>query len=144
MASLDAARQFVATQGQEAMDKTHEISAYAREQISKINGFVPCGKDHFLTRGCYDYDDTKLVIKLEHLDINGFDVYQLLQKDYKIQIELAETYAIMAILAIGTGKKQIDKLIAALKDISKKHYKKTNEYKRHAFGIEFPVPKLEN
>ncbi len=138
MASLDAARKFVATKGQEAMDKTHEISKYAREQIAKINGFVPCGKDHFITRGCYDYDETKLVIKLEHLDINGFDVYQLLQKDHRIQIELAETYAIMAILAIGTGKKQIDRLIAALKDISKKHYKKTNEYKRHAFGIEFP------
>ena len=138
MASLDAARKFVATKGQEAMEKTHEISKYAREQISKINGFVPCGKDHFITRGCYDYDETKLVIKLEHLDINGFDVYQLLQKDFQIQIELAETYAIMAILAIGTGKKQIDRLIAALKDISKKHYKKSYEYKRHAFGIEFP------
>ena len=138
IASLDAARQFVATQGQEAIDKTHEISKYAREEISKINGFVPCGKEHFITRGCYDYDDTKLVIKLEHLDINGFDVYQLLQKDYKIQIELAETYAIMAILAIGTGKKQIDKLVLALKDISKKHYKKSYEYKRHAFGVEFP------
>ena len=138
MASIDAAREFVATKGQTAIDKTHEISNYAREQISKINGFVPCGKEHFIKRGCYDYDDTKLVIALEHLDINGFDVYQLLQKDYKIQIELAETYAIMAILAIGTDKKRIDRFVAALKDISKKHYKKTNEYKRHAFGIEFP------
>ena len=138
MASIDAAREFVATKGQAAIDKTHETSNYAREQISKINGFVPCGKEHFIKRGCYDYDDTKLVIALEHLDINGFDVYQLLQKDYKIQIELAETYAIMAILAIGTDKKRIDRFVAALKDISKKHYKKTNEYKRHAFGIEFP------
>ena len=138
MASIDAAREFVATKGQAAIDKTHEISNYAREQIAKINGFVPCGKEHFIKRGCYDYDETKLVIALEHLDINGFDVYQLLQKDYKIQIELAETYAIMAILAIGTDKKRIDRFVAALKDISKKHYKKTNEYKRHAFGIEFP------
>ena len=138
MASLDAAREFVATKGQDAINKTHEISKYAREHIAKIHGFVPCGKDHFIIRGCYDYDDTKLVIKLEHLDINGFDVYQLLQKEYKIQIELAETYAIMAILAIGTGKKQIDRLIVALKDISKKHYKKSYDYKRHAFGIEFP------
>lgn len=138
MASIDAAREFAATKGQEAINKTHEVSKYAREQIAKINGFIPCGKDHFITRGCYDYDETKLVIKIEHLDINGFDIYQLLQKDYKIQIELAETYVIMAILAIGTGKKQIDRLIAALKDISKKHYKKANEYKRHAFGIEFP------
>ena len=138
MASIDSARQFVATKGQEAINKTHELSKYAREQIAKINGFVPCGKEHFITRGCYDYDETKLVIKVEHLDINGFDIYQLLQKEYRIQIELAETYVIMAILAIGTGKKQIDRLVSALKDISRKHYKKTNEYKRHAFGIEFP------
>ena len=138
MASIDAARHFVATQGQESIDKIHELSKYAREEISKIKGFVPCGKEHFITRGCYDYDDTKLVIKLEHLDVNGFDLFQMLQNNYKIQIELAETYAIMAILAIGTGKKQIDKLIAALKDISKKHYKKSYDYKRHAFGIEFP------
>ena len=138
MASIDSARQFVATKGQEAINKTHELSTYAREQIAKINGFVPCGKEHFITRGCYDYDETKLVIKVEHLDINGFDIYQLLQKEYRIQIELAETYVIMAILAIGTGKKQIDRLVSALKDISRKHYKKTNEYKRHAFGIEFP------
>lgn len=138
MASLDAAREFVATKGPAQMEKVHEISKYAREQISKIKGFVPCGKEHFKSRGCYDYDETKLVIKLENLDINGFDVYHMLQDNYKIQIELAETYAIMAILAIGTSKESIQKLIAALKDISKKHYNKKFEYKRHAFGIDFP------
>lgn len=138
MASLDAARQYVATKGPENMKRVHEVSKYAREQISKIKGFVPCGKEHFITRGCYDYDDTKLVIKLENLDINGFDIFHILQNEYKIQIELAETYVIMCVLAIGTGKTQINNLVAALKDISKKHYNKKNEYKRHAFGIEFP------
>lgn len=138
MASLDAARQYVAENGAKNMEKVHEISKYARQEISKINGFVPCGKEHFKSRGCYDYDETKLVIKLEHLDINGFDVYQMLQRDYKIQIELAETYVIMAILAIGTSKETIQKLVAALKDISKKHFNKENEYERHAFGIDFP------
>lgn len=138
MASTDAARKFVATEGQEVMNKLHELSSYAREQISKIRGFVPCGKEHFLSRGCFDYDETKLVIKLEHLDINGFDIFKILQEDYKIQIELAETYVIMAILAIGTGKTQITRLINALKDISKKHYNKNYEYDRHAFGMEFP------
>lgn len=138
MASLDAAREYVATKGEERMRRVHEISTYAREQISKIKGFVPCGKEHFISRGCYDYDETKLVIKLEHLDLNGFDLFYMLQNEYKIQIELAETYVIMAILAIGTTKESIQKLVAALKDISKKHYNKKHEYKRHAFGIDFP------
>lgn len=138
LASLDSARQYVALNGQKNIDKVHELSNYARQHISKIKGFVPCGKEHFLSKGCFDYDETKLVIKLEHLDINGFGLYQLLKKDYNIQVELAETYVIMCVLAIGNNKEQINRLIKALKDISSKHYNKNYEYEKHAFGIEFP------
>lgn len=138
MASLDAARQYVATKGVEKMEKIQEISKFAREQISKIKGFVPCNKDHFLSKGCYNYDLTKLVIKLEHLDINGFELYHLLKEKYNIQVELAETYVIMAILSIGTTKQQMIRFIRALRDISKNHYNKKYDYQRHAFGVEFP------
>lgn len=138
LASLDAARQYVATKGQENMDRVHELSTYAREQIAKIKGFVPCNKDHFIEKGCFDYDETKLVIKLEHLDINGFGLYHLLKTDYDIQVELAETYVIMGVLAIGNDKAQMTRFIKALKDISRKHYNKKYNYEQHAFGIEFP------
>ena len=138
MASLDAARQYVATKGQENMNRVHELSKYARENIAKIKGFIPCNREWFISKGCYDYDDTKLVIKLDHLDINGFELYRLLKEKYNIQIELAETYVIMGILAIGSSKAQMTRLIRALRDISKNHYNKKNQYKRHAFGVEFP------
>ncbi len=138
MASLDAARKYVALYGEENMIRVHELSRFAREHISKINGFATVNKDHFLTKGCFDYDETKLVIKLEHLDINGFDLYHLLKDEYNIQVELAETYVIMGILAIGSDMKQMQRLIKALKDISKHHYCKNYEYEKHSFGIEFP------
>ena len=138
MASLDAARQYVATKGQENIDNVHELSRYAREQIAKIKGFVPCNKGHFIERGCYDYDDTKLVIKLDCLDINGFELYHLLKEKYNIQVELAETYVIMGILAIGSDKKGINRLIKALKDVSKNHYHKNVTYPHHAFSTDFP------
>ncbi len=138
MASLDAARHYVASKGEENMKRVHELSKYAREQIAKIKGFIPCNKDHFIEKGCYDYDETKLVIKLDHLDINGFELYRLLKEKYDIQVELAETYVVMGILAIGSNRAQITRFIKALRDISKNHYNKKNEYTRHAFGVEFP------
>ena len=138
MASLDAARHYAALKGQDNMNRVHEISTYAREQIAKIKGFIPCNKSHFLEKGCYDYDETKLVIKLDHLDINGFELYRLLKEKHDIQVELAETYVIMGILAIGSNKSQIQRFIRALRDISKNHYNKKNEYPRHAFGVDFP------
>ena len=138
MASLDSARQYVATKGQANMDRVHELSEYVREQVAKIKGFIPCNKDHFVEKGCYDYDDTKVVIKLDHLDINGFELYHILKEEYGIQIELAETYVVMGILAIGSSKAQMVRFVKALKDISKKHYNKKLEYPRHAFGVDFP------
>lgn len=138
LASLDTAREYVAMHGQANMNRVFELSDFAREQIDKIKGFKTVGKDHFVKYGSYDYDKTKLVIALEHLDINGFELYKLLKVDYNIQVELAETYVIMAILAIGTKKKHILALIKALKDISRKHYKKSNVRDEHSFGIDFP------
>lgn len=138
MASLDAARKYVATEGQNNMDNVHQLSKFAREEIVKIPGFVPVSKEHFISRGSYTNDDTKLCIKLENLDINGFELYHILKDEYGIQMELAETYVIMGILAIGTDKKQMIRLVEALKDISKKHFNKKYVYQRHAFGVEFP------
>lgn len=138
MASLDAARKYVATEGQKNMNNVHELSKFAREEIAKIPGFVPVNKEHFVARGSYTNDDTKLCIKLENLDINGFELYHILKDEYGIQMELAETYVIMGILAIGTDKKQMVRLVEALKDISKKHFDKKYAYQRHAFGVEFP------
>lgn len=138
MASIDAARQYVATKGAENMARVHALSKYVRDEIAKIKGFKPCNKSHFLSRGCFDYDDTKLVIQLEHLDINGFDLYHLLKDEYDIQMELAETYVVMGILAIGSSKAQMVRLVKALKDVSKKHYNKKYEYQHHAFGVDFP------
>lgn len=138
LASIDSARQYVALNGQENLKRVHELSKYAREEISKIKGFVPCNRDHFMEKGSFDYDDTKLVIQLDHLDINGFDLYHLLNSEYGIQIELAETYVVMCVLAIGTGVGQINKFIKALKDVSKKHYNKKLNVSHHAFGVDFP------
>ena len=138
LASLDAARKYVALEGKENMKRVHELSKFAREQIAKINGFTPVNKEHFIAKGCFDYDETKLVIKLDHLDINGFDLYHLLKDKYDIQVELAETYVIMGILAIGSDMKQMRRLVKALKEISKDHYNKKYENEQHSFGIDFP------
>ncbi|MDD3207386.1 MAG: agmatine deiminase [Erysipelotrichia bacterium] len=138
IASIDAARHFAATKGQETMDVVLELSKYAREQIAKIKGFIPRGREHFLQKGCFDYDETKLVIELDHLDLSGFDLYYLLKEKYQIQVELAETYVILGILAIGTKKEHLRHLFSALKEISHQHYNRNIIYPRHSFSVSFP------
>lgn len=139
IASVDAARAFMASpKGKKAMEETYKLSQYARKEINKIPGFIDEGKKHFLAHGSYDYDESKLVIGLDRLDIDGFALFRLLKKKYEIQMELAETYAILGILAIGTKKEHIDHLINALKEISKEHFKPKTSYPEHRFDTSFP------
>ncbi len=139
IASIDAARSFMASkEGYAAMNNTYELVDYARKKIEKIPGFVNEDKKHFAAHGSYDYDDTKLVIGLEHLDLDGFQVYNLLKEKYEVQMELAEPNEVLAIFAIGTKKKHVDQLINALKDISKEHYKPNYVRKKMHFDSTCP------
>jgi len=139
IASVDAARSYMASQeGSEAMSRTYELAAYARSEIHKIPGFIDEGRDHFLAHGAFNYDESKLVIGLDHLDIDGFQLYHLLKEKYEVMMELAETYAVLGIFAIGTKKEHVDHLLSALKDISKDHYHPEITYPDHHFDNSFP------
>lgn len=137
LASLDAARAWMEENGAESVENIIKLSEYAFDKINQIDGFIVRGKDYFKSRGCFNYDKTKLLIELDRLDLNGYEVYRLLKNDYHIQIELAETYVILCILALGNTKTHIDNLVKALKDISKRHFHKNLSYPVHNFNFEY-------
>jgi arginine decarboxylase len=143
IASLDAARSFMASEeGTKAMERTYDLAAYARQKIAAIPGFINEDKAHFLAHGSFNYDESKLVIGLDHLDIDGFQLYHLLKEKYLIQMELAETYAVLGIFAIGTKKEHVDRLVAALQEISHDHYHADVVYPDHHFDNSFPFQLL--
>ena len=139
IASLDAARHYMANEGKEAMERVHELALYAVEALKDIPGFIPRSKDYFLANGCKDYDITKLVIEIDKIKLSGFEVYRMLKDKYHVQMELAETYVILGIIAIGTRKEDIDRLAYGLKEISKKYYQGNKSYPKHHFDMNYPV-----
>ncbi len=66
----------------------------------------------------------------------------MLRDEYQIQMELAEAYTILGIVAIGSKKSHIDHLIWALKDISSKYYKENMNYPKYHYDQNFPQSKL--
>ena len=131
--SLDAARAYIASHGEEISKRVVGLSERAFDEINKIPGFIVRGKDYFKSLGAFNYDKTKLLIELDRLDINGYDVYRLLNTRYHVQVELAETYVILCILAIGNTDAHLNALIKALKSISKEHFHKNQTYPTHTF-----------
>lgn len=139
MASIDGARSYMASEkGKEDMERVYLLSDYARSEIAKIDGFYDVSREHFIRHGAYDYDVTKLVIGLDRLDISGFDLYRILREKYEIQMELAESHAVLGILAIGTKKEHIDRLIDALREIGSEHFRPEMKKADPNIDLSFP------
>ena len=49
------------------------------------------------------------MIRVDGLNKSGFEIYKEMRKNYNIQLELAETNIVLAILAIGSTKEDVDK-----------------------------------
>ena len=138
LASLDGARKYMVFNGEKKLNEVIKLAKETLKKVNEIKGFKAHGKQYFLKNGAFDYDETKVVIELDNLKINGFELYKILKDDYHIQIELAETYVFLLMFTIGTRRKDVDKLIEALKDISLKYYDDSIVYPDHHFITQIP------
>ncbi len=122
LASLDGARKYLVFNGDKEINKAIVLAKSLINKLDKIKGIYALGKEYFINKKSYDYDETKVVIKIDKLSINGFDIYKLLKEKYNIQVELAEANVFLCVFSIGSTSKDVSKLVKALKDISKKYY----------------------
>ncbi len=121
MASLDASRKKFCTEGEERLSKLIDMANDTRRRINEIPHLKALDKAYFLKQGSYGYDETKLIIKVSDLGVNGFEVYRELADIHHVQMELAETHLILAVLSIGTSQHDLDALVDALQSISDKY-----------------------
>jgi arginine/lysine/ornithine decarboxylase len=128
MSSLDLARRNLALNGQQIFTKLLISIDHAKKEIAKIPGLSVLTREYINGAGIYDYDETKLVIRVNDLGLTGFEVYDILLNEYLVQTELAETYVVLAVVSIGDDDSTISKLVEALRDISRRFYGKKEKF----------------
>lgn len=122
MASLDLARMQMATEGEKLLDKAIRLAQDARARINRIPGLYCLGKDAvagglFAQMG--DLDVTKLAITVTDIGLSGYQVSQILNTKYHIQIEMADPFHILVIVSIGDRQDDLRRLVEALREIAK-------------------------
>jgi len=123
LASLDAARKNLATSGDEQVGRAIRLSRAARERINSIEGLYAFGKELINGDDIFGFDETKLGVCVSGIGLSGFEVYDMLREEHNIQVELADGSNILAIVSLGDSESDIDALVKALEDISKRHAK---------------------
>lgn len=120
MSSLDGARQNLVLNGYDQLSKAIHLSEYARHRINQIPGLYTIEP-----KGVYAkyYDVTKLGINVRGLGLTGFEVYDMMWKDYNIQLEMPDFNNVLAIISLGDQLRNINRLIEAFRDIASRYHK---------------------
>jgi arginine decarboxylase len=138
IASIDCARKTMYFEGEQMIGKVIDMADKIRHRIKAIPGLQIVDKAYVEKRGNFTFDETKLVIKVSELGITGFEVLKEIRRKYNIQLELAESHIILAVLTAGTTHDDLESLVLALKDLSKRYYKVRNKLPKIDFGYQFP------
>ncbi len=121
LASLDAVRMVMATQGDKLLQETLRKARYIREELRKIYGVTCIGRELLDKPGVYGYDETRIVFSLSKLGYTGYEIETILARDYNIQVEMAELFNVVLLVTIGTRWEHVNALINAIKDIVERH-----------------------
>ncbi len=120
MASIDLARRQMATEGEAIMGRTLALARRARHELAAIPGIRLLGREHALGagRGFFDLDETKLVIGISGIGMDGRHAQSVLNRVYGVQPELGGTDHVLCILTLGNTDEDVDRLVAAFKDMA--------------------------
>ena len=121
LASIDLARRQAVLHGKEMFDKVIEAAEWARKEINEKIPNMRCLTKADIKDRNFDLDLTKLTINVTKTGLSGYEVDSILAKEYNIQVDCSDTFNLIAIMGIGSDMDDVQKLVSALKEISKKY-----------------------
>lgn len=121
LASLDAARMQMATQGEALLDRALHLANNARSRIAQIPGLQILGSDRAATPGFFALDATRLTVIVAGLGIDGFTADEMLHQDLGITCELPAMHHLTFIITHGNTPEDIDRLVDALETLAQRH-----------------------
>ena len=123
LASLDAARQQMALQGEQLMAQTLQLADAARDQIAQIPGLSvlspPVLSPPKATPGFAALDRTRLTVTVSGLGLTGFEADEILHQRLGVTAELPSLQHLTFIISLGNTEADIAALVQALTTLSK-------------------------
>lgn len=123
LASLDAARQQMALQGDELMAQTLDLASQARANLTQLEPIAVLQPEAAGDPGFAHLDRTRLTVRVDQVGITGFEADERLLQDFAVLAELPALRHLTFIISLGNTASDIDRLgqgLAALRHLNLK------------------------
>ncbi len=118
MASLDMARYVMVKEGKEMLETLIRHTRYTRESINLLNnGLFAPDSDYFKEKGCFGFDETRLIIHCRDAGMNGYQLDYRFRKEKGIYGELYDLVNWLGVTTPGNSPEDFDQLVKACRDI---------------------------
>jgi arginine/lysine/ornithine decarboxylase len=120
LASLDAARWQMATQGQTLLERTLTLADQARSQLSQIADLSVLGPEQAGSPGFLALDRTRLTVTVSGLGLDGFTADQILHTELGVTAELPSLQHLTFVISLGNTAEDIDQLVKAFQQLAER------------------------
>ena len=117
-ASIDAARQQMATAGEELWAGAVELAESARAAIRELPGLRCLGYDFIEHWRVASFDPTRLTVSADGLGLSGYELETVLRDDYRIGVEAADPLNVVLNVTFGDRPADVERLTASLTDLA--------------------------
>jgi arginine/lysine/ornithine decarboxylase len=111
LASLDAARYQMATQGKRLLDHTLQLADEARSHLNQIPGLSTLQPEQAGSAGFMALDRTRLTVTVTELGIDGFTADTILNEQHGVTAELPSLQHLTFIISLGNTREDIEQLV---------------------------------
>ncbi|HZK43105.1 MAG TPA: aminotransferase class I/II-fold pyridoxal phosphate-dependent enzyme [Syntrophomonadaceae bacterium] len=139
LASIDLARALMQKSGQNLLENALHLSNECKNNISTIKGVRILSEELKDINGVFEIDPLKILVNVNDLSINGYEVASILHREYNIQIELQEESVILAMFSMFHELKDWEHFYYALEQIALRYNKGRPKMNR---GVIPPLPSV--
>jgi arginine decarboxylase len=140
LASLDAARRQIATQGETLMAQTLDLARNARTRIAQIPGLSVWEMPTQEIEGCFALDATRVTVKVTELGISGYEADEMLHEQLRVTAELALPAHLTFMISLGNTLADIDRLVEGLTALSDRFLQSHTQVSNPLPITHYPLP----
>ncbi len=120
MASLDAARRQLFSEGERLLEKSLDVAERLRNKLAALPQLTVLSRHHLTGYDILSLDETRLVINVRRTGMSGYQAAEILSAEYCIQVEMADDNNIVAVLGLNADEGEADRFYFALKDFTQR------------------------